>query len=139
MKNHALIPLVMLATLTTLTACTQSPTPNHIVTPPAPTTLTASTHPTPSSTSVTKTEVVSYMSPAGKDQIEFSITVESGMIMAASAKPLATNDASKYNQGNFIKEVATKVVGKSIQDFKVDTIGGASLTTAAFEKFVQSV
>ena len=52
---------------------------------------------------------------------------------------MATNDASKYNQENFSKEVGAKVVGKAKKSFKLDTVGGASLTTAAFESFVRSL
>ena len=49
-----------------------------------------------------------------------------------------TTDTSKYNQDNFVKAVSAKAVGKKAKDFKVDAIGGSSLTTAAFETFVHS-
>ena len=61
-----------------------------------------------------------------------------GVITAASSKTLATNDASKYNQDNFSKSVSASVVGKKAKDIHVDAIGGASLTTGAFETFVHS-
>jgi len=92
-----------------------------------------------SPTAMTTTRVVQYRSPAGMDDVEFSVTVENGIITAASSRTLATNDGSKYNQDNFASGVSGKVVGKSVKDFSIDTIGGASLTTAAFEKFVQSL
>ena len=102
------------------------------ITPPAPRDPTSARE----SDSITRTGVESYQSPAGLDQVEFTVSVKDGVITAASSKVLATNDASKYNQGNFAKEVSAKVVGKSTKDFEIDAIGGASLTTAAFEKFV---
>ncbi len=106
--------------------------------PVSPTlTATASTSQAPAMT--TRTETVSYMSPAGKDEVEFSVTLKDGVITAASSKTLATNDASKYNQDNFAKALAGKVVGKKSADFDIDAIGGASLTTAAFEKFIKTL
>lgn len=52
---------------------------------------------------------------------------------------MAQNDGSKYNQGNFAKAVSGAVVGKSVEGFDVDAVGGSSLTTAAFESFIQSL
>jgi hypothetical protein len=61
------------------------------------------------------------------------------VITAANAKPLATHPGSVKNQWNFAKDVEAKVIGKSLKNFDVDVIGWASLTTAAFEKFVQAL
>lgn len=89
---------------------------------------------------VTRTGIESYQSPAGTDQVEFSVTVDDKwVITAASAKVMATNDASKYNQENFAKQVSEKVVGKAKKDFTLDTVAGASLTTASFNKYIQTL
>lgn len=145
MKNPVILPLALLASITTLASCTQreilpapvTPTQNNV---PAPTTgSSASGTENASSATITKTQVVQYQSPAGTDDVEFSIVVENGVITSVSSKTLATSDGSKYNQDKFAEEVAEKVIGKSVKDFDVDVIGGASLTTAAFEKFVQSL
>ena len=87
---------------------------------------------------LSRTETLSYQSPAGKEEVEFSVSVTDGVITAASSKTLATNDASKYNQDNFSKSVSASVVGKKAKDLHVDAIGGASLTTGAFEIFAHS-
>lgn len=143
MKKSVVVPLVMLASIATLTACTKpemapAPAPVTPVETVAPVTPEATPAETPAATAETTTQVVQYQSPGGRDEIEFTVTVENGVITAASAKPMATNDGSIYNQGNFVKALDT-VVGKSVAGFDVDVIGGASLTTAAFENFVQSL
>jgi uncharacterized protein with FMN-binding domain len=82
---------------------------------------------------------VTYASPADpQDPVEFSVTVTDGVITAASATAKSTNDISKQLQTAFAGEVGAKVIGKKAKDLDVDAIGGASLTTAAFETFVHS-
>jgi hypothetical protein len=108
---------------------------------PAPTqTGTAVTTPVTASPQVlTRTEVVTYASPANpKDPVEFSVTVTDGVITAASATPKSDNEVSKQRQTAFAAEVSAKVVGKKAKDLDVDVIGGSSLTTAAFETFAHS-
>jgi hypothetical protein len=168
MNRRIIAPLVMLATIATLTSCakqdvapvvapvstgTETPvteptpvvpmidTPVPELTPTAPIvepTPVSSTTETPSAATTT-TKVMSYQSPGGLDEVEFTVTVESGIITAASATVMAQNDGSKYNQGNFAKAVSGAVVGKSVEGFDVDAVGGSSLTTAAFESFIQSL
>jgi hypothetical protein len=82
---------------------------------------------------------VTYASPAGpQDPVEFSVTVTDGIVTAASATAKSDNDISKKLQTAFAGEVGMKVIGKKAKDLDVDAIGGASLTTAAFETFVHS-
>jgi hypothetical protein len=93
----------------------------------------------PVSSARTRTETVSYRTPAGSDQVEFSVTVESGVITAATATSKAENDISKKWQASFATNVSAKVVGKKVSDIgDMAAIGGASLTTGAFDQFVSS-
>ncbi len=166
MKNHVVAPLVLLTSLMTLVSCTK-PVSETVVTPvktpdvkvevvapapvenptPTPTEtatgapVTVTTPPvtaTPAPQTFTRKQVVSYGSPGGNEEVEFEVTVTDGIISAAKAASLATNDGGKYNQGNFIKGLTAAVVGKKAKDLNVDAIGGASLTTAAFETFARS-
>ncbi len=161
MKKNVLIPVVLLATTPFVIACTKKPTDAPL--PPPVTGTTETVAPTPAPTEVapvmsatttgtvvptttvapvkpiTRTEIVSYASPASpQDPIEFSVTVADGVITAASATPKSNNDISRQLQTGFSTEVSAKVVGKKAADLNVDAIGGASLTTAAFEMFVRS-
>ena len=162
MNKNILIPVVLLATTPFVVSCTKKPTdipPPPAVTgetetvmptveetpvvPTSPTTsgaIETSSPQTVAPTSLTRTETVSYTSPSpdGMVEVEFSVTVSDGVIMAASATPKAGKQASDYNQSNFAKDVSASVVGKKAADLDVDAIGGASLTTAAFEMFVRS-
>jgi hypothetical protein len=104
---------------------------------------TGSTTPAPESSvtpavaaAVTKTETLAYTTPAGSDSIEFSMTVEGGVIKSVTASPKAENDISKKRQASFAAAVQGEVVGKNIKDLDLDAVGGSSLTTAAFEKFI---
>ena len=45
----------------------------------------------------------------------------------------------RYELQNFAKNISKSVVGKKIKDLDIDTVGGASLTTAAFEQFVRKI
>lgn len=135
------LPLVMIASLATLVSCGEKPAvvpapvmkventavTGVVVTPTAPVVI-------------TRKETLSYdsKSPEGMVPVEFDVTVTDGIITAAAATPKTDKQASLYNQTNFAKDLSAKVVGKKAKDLKVDAIGGASLTTAAFETFVHS-
>jgi hypothetical protein len=87
----------------------------------------------------TRTETVTYTTPASsQDPVEFSVTVTDGVITAASANAKSDNDISKQFQTAFASDVSVKVIGKKAKDLKLDAVGGASLTTTAFEQFVHS-
>lgn len=88
---------------------------------------------------VTRKQTVSYSTPEADASVEFDVTITDGIITAASSKTLATKDSTKYNQDRFTKALSSSVVGKKAKDLKVDAIGGASLTTAAFLDFVHSL
>ena len=70
--------------------------------------------------------------------IEFDVTVTDGVITAAAATPKAEHEISMKLQTGFSAELSGKVVGKKAKDLQIDAIGGASLTTKAFEQFVHS-
>lgn len=77
-----------------------------------------------------------YQSPAGGDEIRFTIDVDtSGVIMAAKTGILATNDISKQRQETFAAGLPTVIVGKKLLDLMaIDKVGGSSLTTTAFNE-----
>ena len=101
------------------------------VTPPSSTSVTSTT------TSNTRTATVSYNTPEGSVPVRFSVTVQGGVITAASSTSEA-NGASAWYQDNFSKSITSAVVGKSVSGLSLSAIGGASLTTAAFQQFVAS-
>ncbi len=82
------------------------------------------------------TKQVQYTSPAGKEDVEFTITTSGDTITAVSAKPLASNSVSKMLQVKFSEAILKGVVGKKKSELQLHAIGGASLTTNAFNQFV---
>lgn len=126
--------LVGLLSALTLASCTSSNAPSA----PAPTPAAPTESTTPQG-GVTKTQYLSYKSPAGDDTMSVSVTTKDGVVTAVSATPEATNPISLQLQKAFADNVSGKVVGKSVKNLKVDTISGASLTTKAFNDFLATV
>ncbi len=85
----------------------------------------------------TQTRMVSYMSPAGKEYITFSLRTKDGIIVNASAIPRATNQISLTLQKAFAKNISQTVVGKKIKNLTLSAVAWASLTTDAFELFIK--
>jgi uncharacterized protein with FMN-binding domain len=144
-KNNILIPIAIIS-VSALSACTLPGMEKSEVSTASGVAVSAETQ-TPVVASgtvdtgvITRTETLSYDSktPEGMVEIEFSVSVKDGIITAASATPKTEKQGSRYNQDSFVKELSGKVVGKKAKDLNVDAIGGASLTTEAFETFVHS-
>lgn len=90
---------------------------------------------------VTTKKIVSYITPShrGNTTTEFSVTTQDGIITAASATfQSGDHDDQKY-QNAFSRSISSAVVGKKTNNMNLDVIGGASLTTAAFEQFIKSL
>ena len=152
-----ILPLALLASIATLTSCTQkAETPTEVT--PVPTVVETPSEVVPTATGtmevstgetnqidttvapVSRNETVTYATPAGNDAVEFSVTITDGVITQASATPKANNDISKKMQTGFSADVSSKVVGKKVSDLDtMSAIGGASLTTGAFKRFVQAM
>lgn len=139
MKKIAL-PLVMIASLVTLVSCGEKTPTAQVVIPVENPAVTGSVVTPATPTTLTRKETLSYNVPAPgtTDLIEFDVTVTDGVITRAAAVGKADHEYSKNWQAKFIAELSSKVVGKKAKDLDVDAIGGASLTTAAFETFVRS-
>ncbi|GCD18457.1 hypothetical protein CTKZ_00190 [Cellulomonas algicola] len=80
-----------------------------------------------------------YSSPAGKESIEVTLTVDEGIVAAMDVAPQATNPTSQTFQSDFASAISAQVVGIPLEDVDVDVVAGASLTTQAFESALESV
>jgi len=81
----------------------------------------------------------SYESPAGKETIDVSVTLDGGVVSAVDVTPEATNPTSKTWQTAFASGVSDEVVGTSIDDVELDAVSGASLTTGGFEDALDQI
>ncbi len=156
------IPVVLLASTPFIMSCTQDPvsvpavvTPTvtgstETILPPVDTvpsdiTSTGESAPVPvtnqsnnPSTVVTRTETVYYDTPAGSHPVEFAVTVDSGVITAVAVTPKAEHEISQKLQTAFASNITEKVVGKKISELELSAVGGASLTTTAFNAYIRS-
>lgn len=155
----------MMASIATLVSCGEKTTPvtplppvtNSAVTGSVVTTETPAVNPTNTGTTntvsetasgvsatpvvINRKEIVTYKIPPGEEPIEFDVTITDGIITAVTSTTKAPADhaISVKLQDAFAAEIAEKAIGKKAKDLDLEIIGGASLTTAAFEQFVQSI
>jgi hypothetical protein len=109
--------------------------PAPVAAPAMPTSAPVTPGVAPTST-LTVSKTVSYSSPAGKEEINFAITTENGIVTALSVTPKTDHPVSNNYQKVFATNAPAQVVGKSLKGLKVSTVSGASLTTWSFNEFV---
>lgn len=80
-----------------------------------------------------------YESPGGEEEIEVSITVKDGTVTDTSTVSKATNPKSVMMQGVFIDNYKAMVVGKSLDEVKLDKVAGSSLTPKGFNDAVEQI
>lgn len=123
---------------------TETPIENPIgTTVPSPDTTPTSETPldTPAP-GATYSETASYLTPRRTEQsIAINLTVENGIITASEViydgKPVG--QTSNDYQANFEKAYKAVVIGQPIADLNLSRIGGASLTTGAFNEAVAKI
>lgn len=80
-----------------------------------------------------------YLSPAGNDEIQVSLTLKNGVITAATYEGMAKMGKSKDFQAKFGAGYETAVVGKSIDSLSLGVINGSSLTPKGFMDAVAKI
>lgn len=85
------------------------------------------------------TEIGTYRSPAGPEEFELSLTLENDIVIASSFKARATNEISLKLQNAFKDGYSQLVVGKPIDQIKLDVVNGASLTTKGFTEALDKI
>lgn len=77
-----------------------------------------------------------YNSPAGLESINVSLTLKDDVVTDATVVGTATNPKSKFMQSEFIGGFKTQVIGRKLEDIKLDKISGSSLTPKGFNDAV---
>lgn len=80
-----------------------------------------------------------YQSPAGKEEIGVSITLQNGIITDATFTPKATNEVSIKLQGMFASGYKQMVVGKTLDEVKLDKVSGSSLTPKGWNDAIEKI
>lgn len=76
--------------------------------------------------------VGSYVSPAGAEKVDITLTIKGDVITAATFKGEATHPTSKRMQDNFGAGYETLVVGKSVDSVSLSVVNGSSLAPKGF-------
>lgn len=75
-----------------------------------------------------------YVSPAGPETIDVTLTVKDGVVTDSTVVANAENPVSVKKQGEFIAGYKQFVVGKKLADLSLSKVSGASLTTQGFNE-----
>lgn len=135
-KKHALAAFAALSLATTLAGCTAA----------ADNTSTGGNDTSDGATSTsgdytdgTYTESGSYQAPSGEETVEVTVTLADNKITDVKVVGEATDPQAKRHQGEFSDGIAGEVVGKNIDEIKVDKVGGSSLTSGGFNEAIDAI
>ena len=88
----------------------------------------------------TYSDNVTYAQPKGNDTVSISVTVNGGIITAASVVGIGPDSFSAKYQEGFNAALPDLVIGKKINELSIPKqVAGSSLTTAAFKQYVGSL
>ena len=80
-----------------------------------------------------------YQSPNGTETVDVTLTLADDIITDVKVVGHGDSPDSKRYQGEFIDGISDVVVGKNIDDIKVDRVGGSSLTSGGFNDAVEEI
>ena len=78
------------------------------------------------------TQVGSYVSPGGTEEIGVTLTLEKDVVTAVTTQPMPSNPTAKLYQERFSGGIQDEIVGKKLDELKVDKVAGSSLTSGGF-------
>ena len=73
-----------------------------------------------------------YISPAFREELGITLTIESDTVVAATFDGKASNSTSIKYQNNFKNGFDQYVIGKNIDSLKIQVVNGSSLTPKGF-------
>lgn len=81
----------------------------------------------------------SYNSPAGRQTIGVNITLASDIVTDAIVTNKATESTPSFYQNLFLSDYKRYVIGKNINNMKLNTIAGSSLTPKGFNEALSKI
>lgn len=94
----------------------------------------------PVGTVTSSTQTISYNTPGGNAQVSFTLAKDSqGIIQSVSASKVSGDSTSTAYISMFASSISSAAVGKNVDTLSLGAVGGASLTTNAFNQFVASL
>lgn len=81
-----------------------------------------------------------YSYHSGVNTVNITVTVENDIVTAASVTGINVDPYSQYTIGNFNSALPSTVVGQKIESIQLpQNVAGSSLTTAAFQSYINSI
>lgn len=87
----------------------------------------------------TYTQTGSYVSPAGPEDVDVTLTLKSNVITDVSFLGKAKNQGSVFNQTNFTAGFKELVIGKNLDEVSLTVVNGASLTPKGFNNAIEKI
>lgn len=84
-------------------------------------------------------ESISYQVPKSTNTLKATITIKDDVITEVSTSHVFSSPKSKEYTDPFDKEISGAVVGKKFKDLDIKILGGASLTSDAFNKIIDAL
>ena len=133
-KNTTALTLGGLALIGALAGCS-----SPAATTDGGTTTTDGAAPSGDYTDGTYTESGTYNAPSGTEKVDVTVTLADNVITAVEVVGHATDPEAKVHQAEFAGGIAGVVVGKNIDEIKVDKVGGSSLTSGGFNEAIDAI
>jgi len=87
----------------------------------------------------TYSKIGKYVSPAGDEQVSVKVTLKDSVITEVEFEADSPIPASKRYQGLFKNGYKDFVIGKKIDEVKLDKISGSSLTPKGFNAAIEEI
>lgn len=81
----------------------------------------------------------SYESPGGNEQLTVHVTLQNGVVTAASVDSGAQDPEASEYQGMFISGYKAQVIGKNITAIHLSRVSGSSLTSQGFNDAISQI
>lgn len=145
-QRTAITVLAGLSLVGTLAACSSSAADGEptATTPEPQSTSSATDSPTPGTASGTYKDGTydatgTYQSPNGTETIGVELTLADDVVTEVTVTTHPTNPNTKRFQGEFADGIAAVIVGKNIDELKVDKVAGSSLTSGGFNDALSQI
>ena len=80
-----------------------------------------------------------YRSPQGQETVGVQLTLATGTVTAVKITEHPSNPNTRKFQGEFSGGIAAQVVGRNIDELKVEKVAGSSLTSGGFNEAVEKI
>ncbi|WAP52800.1 hypothetical protein OL239_06385 [Arthrobacter sp. ATA002] len=82
----------------------------------------------------------SYTPPSNQtEDVDVTLTLEGSVVTELEVTTSGNHPTSKMHQRDFTSKVQDQVVGRNLDELDVDKVGGSSLTSAGFNKALDTI